>query len=128
VRTPTWGEVERFCRIDGWREVRRSDHVFFEKVLADETVLRTHRSFAGRKRMSPGRFKAILREQLRVSEDDFWRAFETGKPVERPSALPEAEPALPAYLVGVLERDLHLSQDEIAALSEEEAKRLVEEH
>jgi len=128
VKTPTWGEIERFCRVDGWREVRRSDHVFYQKVLPDGTVLRTHRSFAGHKTMSPGRFKAILRNQLRVSEEDFWRALETGEPVERPSAPPEAEATLPAYLARVLERELHLSQEEIAALSEEEAKRLADEH
>lgn len=83
MRTPTWGEVERFCRIDGWREVRRSGHVFYEKVLADGTMLRTHRSFASRKTMSPGRFRAILRHQLRVTEREFWSALETNEPAER---------------------------------------------
>ncbi len=83
MRTPTWAQVERFCRIDGWREVRRTGHVHFEKLLADGTLLRTHRSHASRKTMSPGRFKAILRHQLRVGEDEFWRAIETGEPVER---------------------------------------------
>ena len=78
--------------------------------------------------MSPGRFKAILRNQLRVSEDDFWQAVEKGEPVERPSTPPEAEVTVPAYLGRVLERDLHLSKEEIAALSEDEARRLVEEH
>jgi hypothetical protein len=129
VRTPTWDEIERFCRADGWREVRRSKHVFFEKVLADGTVLRTHRSFAGGKTMSPGRFKAILRSQLRVGEDDFWAALESGEPADRPSAPPEAaEPTLPAYLVRVLKGELHLTEDEIAALSPEEAKRRVDDH
>jgi hypothetical protein len=83
VRTPTWAQIERFCRIDGWHEVRRSDHVFFEKVLADGTVLRTHRSFASRKRMSPGRFKAVLRYQLRITEDQFWSGLSTRKPIDR---------------------------------------------
>jgi hypothetical protein len=83
VRTPTWGQVERFCRIDGWREVRRSGHVHFEKLLSDGTLLRTHRSFASRKTMSPGCFKAILRLQLRVTEEEFWAVLDTKKPVER---------------------------------------------
>lgn len=84
MRTPTWAEIERFCRIDGWQEVQRSGHVFYEKVLADGTVLRTHRSLASRKTMSPGRFKAMLRHQLDVTEDQFWLTLETKKPVERP--------------------------------------------
>jgi predicted RNA binding protein YcfA (HicA-like mRNA interferase family) len=128
VKTPTWAEVERFCSADGWREVRRSGHVFYEKVLPDGTVLRTHRSFASKKTMSPGRFKAILRTQLLVSEDDFWQAVEKDEPVERPSTPPETEVTLPAYVVRVLDRELHLSHEEIAALSEDEARRLVEGH
>jgi hypothetical protein len=128
VKTPSWGQIERFCRIDGWREVRSTDHVFFEKALADGTVLRTHRSFASKKTMSPGRFKAILRNQLQVSVDDFWNALETAKPVDRPSAPPEEGPTLPAYLVRVLEGDLHLPREEIAKLSAAEARRLVEKH
>jgi hypothetical protein len=126
VKTPTWRQIERFCGIDGWREVRSSDHAFYEKTLPDGTVLRTHRSFASRKTMGAGRFKAILRNQLRVSEDDFWNALETGEPVTRPSSPPEADATLPAYVIRVLERELHLSQEEIAALSEEEAKGLVD--
>lgn len=83
MKTPTWAQIEQFCRIDGWREVRRTGHLHFEKVLADGTVLRPHRSYASRKTMSPGRFKAILRYQLRVSEEQFWRALETGELVDR---------------------------------------------
>lgn len=83
MRTPTWAQVERFCRVDGWSEVRRSGHVFFEKVLADGTVLQTHRSHASRKTMSAGRFRAILRYQLQVSEEQFWEALSTRKPVQR---------------------------------------------
>lgn len=83
MRTPTWAQVERFCKVDGWREVRRTGHVHFEKILVDGTVLRTHRSLTSRKTMSPGRFRAVLRYQLRVSEDQFWQALKTRKPVDR---------------------------------------------
>lgn len=83
MRTPTWAQIERFCQIDGWHEVRRSDLVCYEKVLPDSSVLRTHRSFSSRKTMSPGRVKAILRYQLRVTEDQFWQALDTRCPVDR---------------------------------------------
>ena len=79
MKTPTWGEIERYCRLDGWRESRRSGRVFFEKVLRHGTVLQTHRSLAKRKTISPGRFKAILRHQLRVSEAEFWRTLGGGR-------------------------------------------------
>ena len=80
MRTPTWGEIERFCRLDGWRESRRGGHVFYEKVLPDGTVLQTHRSLSPRKTMRPGQFKAILRHQLKVSEEEFWRVLERRRP------------------------------------------------
>ena len=128
MRTPTWGEIERFCRIDGWRETRRTDHVFFERTLADGTVLQTRRSFASDKTMSPERFKAILRNQLHVSADDLWRALDTGEPVARPSEPPDEEAALPAYLARVLKDELHLGETEIAALTPAEAERLVHKH
>lgn len=86
MRTPTWAEVETFCRIDGWSEIRRTSHVHYEKVLAGGVVLRTHRSFASRKTMSPGRFKAVLRYQLRVTEAQFWEALDSGQPVDRMDA------------------------------------------
>ena len=128
MKTPTWGEVEQFCRIDGWHESRRTDHLFFEKTLADGTVLRTHRSFASGKTMSAGRFKAILRDQLQVSAKDFWRALDIGEAVARPSEPPSAEPGLQAYLLRVLKEELHLSEAEIARLTPPEAERLVHEH
>lgn len=83
MRTPTWAQVERFCRIDGWREVRRGGHVFYEKVLEDGRVLRTHRPHSSRKTMSRGRFKAILRHQLGVTEEEFWQTLATRRPAER---------------------------------------------
>lgn len=128
MRTPTWGEIERFCRIDGWRESRRTNHVFFEKTLSDGTVLRAHRSFATGKTMSPGRFKDVLRSQLHVSEDDFWAALKTKEPVARPSAPPADQADLPAYFFPVLRDELHLSEAEIAELAPQDAERLVHEH
>lgn len=63
-------------------------------------VLRAHRSFSSKKTMSPGRFEALLRYQLDVSEEQFWRALETRKPVDRrarrrpaPGRVPEARRA-----------------------------------
>ena len=77
--------------------------------------------------MSPGRFKAILRNQLQVTEADFWTALEKEEPVARPSEQQKEEATLPAYLVRVLKDELHLSEPEIGELSLEEAQRLVHE-
>jgi len=128
VRTPTWREIEEFCQRDDWELIRSTDHVFFRKVLADGTVLETHRSFASDKTMSPGRFLAILRHQLQVSPEEFWETLRTGRPTQRPGTPPVAEaPAIPAWIVRVLLDDLGLLEQQIAGLSRPEAQRLVDE-
>jgi hypothetical protein len=126
MRTPTWREVEEFCRIDGWRPLRSTNHTFHQKVLPDGTVLETHASFSGDKTMSPGRFALILRTQLKVSQDDFWEALRTGRPVKRPSApLPAAPPAVTPWVANALKRQFGKTDEEIAAMDPAEAERFV---
>jgi hypothetical protein len=78
--------------------------------------------------MGPGRFSAILRDQLEVSKDQFWECVQTGQPVDRPVELDDVPPGHPAWVVNVLVGELHMTGDEIADLSREEAERLVHEH
>lgn len=128
-RPPTWREFERLLAIDGWVELRRTGHVFYEKVLTGGEILQTHRSLAGDKSMSVGRFRQILAVQLRVSVSDFWKALATGDPVARPS--PEPEPgaaSLPVSLVIALERKLGIVQAEIEGLDRPAAQALLDEH
>ena len=78
--------------------------------------------------MSPGRFKAILRDQLRVSEEQFWETLRTGKAVQRPTELEDAPPEHEPWVLRVLIDELHMSPEELEALSPEEAKRRVHRH
>lgn len=125
---PSGSNIEEFCRIDGWKLVRETDHRFFQKVLASGEVLETHTSFASGKAMSQGRFGAILRTQLEVTREQFWETLRTGRPVERPAPVEPAAPRHKLYVVQVLARELGMSEDEIAGLSVEEAERVVHEH
>ena len=128
-RPPTWREFERFLAIDGWVEVRRTGHVFYEKVLAGGEILQTHRSLAGHNSMSLGRFRQILAVQLQVSVPEFWRTLEAGDPVPRPSPEPVPAPAaLPAWLAMALERELGLTATEIEGLDRQAAQALLDEH
>lgn len=121
-RTPTWDEIEAFCRADGWQQVRATDHVFFRKVLESGQVLETHRSFSGGKSMSQSRFSLILRTQLRVNRQDFWEAIRTGQPVERPSTPPEgAPPTHEAWVVFGL-RQHGITDEEINRMTADEAR------
>lgn len=119
MKTPTWDEVFDFLRYDGWRHIRSTDHEFYEKALPDGEILRTHASRSGSKAMSPGRFKAILADQLHVNEDAFWTVLRTTQPAPRPSPGPDPAPAsLPLWLAAVLEREGAPTRLEIAELDE----------
>jgi hypothetical protein len=75
--------------------------------------------------MSPGRFSSILRNQLEVSKAEFWESIRTGQPVDRPVRVDEAPVEHEAWVVGVLVGDLHMSAEEIEALTPEEALQIV---
>lgn len=70
---PSWRELERFCRRDGWEEYnRKSHHIYFRKVLDDGQVLRTKVS-RGTGEIPKNQWKKILKQQLQVSEEYFNR-------------------------------------------------------
>lgn len=123
---PTWAHIDDFCRADEWMEVRETDHVHWEKLLPSGEVLKTHRSFASDKAISPGRFGVILREQLKVSRDAFWQAIDTGKPVDRPVELEEEAPEYPAWVVFGLAK-YGVREEEIRKMTPEEAEKLLAE-
>ena len=128
MRTPAWDEVREFLKLDGWSLNRSTGHDHYEKVLPEGEILRTHASWAGDKTMSPGRFKAILSDQLRISEAQFWEVIRTGRPAVRPSPSPEPQPAsIPLWLARALEREAGLSPDRIAELDEASARAIVDD-
>jgi hypothetical protein len=134
--SPTWGDIETFLTADGWRQLaagqrggRRQRHIFFEKLLDDGRLLQTHISHDRGATLSPGRFAAVLRDQLEVSKHEFWQAVETGHPVSRPASIDESDALeLPGWIVRVLAGDLHMSAADIAELTAEEAEQLVRDY
>jgi hypothetical protein len=128
VRTPSWDEFREFLKHDGWDEDRATGHDFFEKSQRDGEILRTHASRSGSKTISPGRFKAILFDQLRLSEAEFWEVLRTKTPAPRPSPAPEPAPtSLPLWLAQALEREVGLTREQIAELDEIEAYQRLDE-
>jgi hypothetical protein len=132
---PTWGDVEDFLLADGWRRLGKGErgggrdrHVFYEKVLEEGRVLQTHVSHSRGKTISPGRFAGMLRHQLEVSRDEFWECIRTRAPVERPAAVEELQVEHESWVVNVLAGELHLTAEQIGALSPEDALRRVNEH
>ena len=128
MRTPSSDEILEFLKLDRWREDRATGHDFFEKVLPDGEILQTHASRSGGKTISPGRFKSILADQLKVGEAEFWEVLRTRRPATRPNPAPEPPPSsLPLWLVLALEREAGLKPGEIADLNEADARARLEE-
>ncbi len=128
MRTPTFADLRRFCREDHWEEKRRTDHWRYTKRLPDGTTARTKVSFGSGQIGDPDLFAAILRDQLHVSRDEFWRVVDHGGPAPRPAAAPEIAPAaeLPACLWQRL-LNAGASREQISGLTSVDAKRLLDE-
>jgi hypothetical protein len=129
LRTPTWDDLREFLKHDRWSAGRRrsTDHDHFTKTLPDGEILITRISRSGQKTMSGGRFKAILSDQLRVGEAQFWEVLRTKTPATRPVPAPEPELlSLPLWLAHELER-CGISPQEIEKLDEPRAKALLAE-
>lgn len=127
---------KKFCDIEGWAEVTNArggkvrHHLIYELSLADGQILRTRISRpANNDTYGPSLWSAILRDQLAVTEDEFWQCVGQGSKPPRPGGSP-APPAqsLPAGLAHQLISTLGLSEQAVAALSRDEAIALMTEH
>jgi len=125
-------ELQRFCVIDGWTELRGArgvgrDHLFFVKELPDGRTLRTKVSHGthGKDSYSRGLWKHIWSEQLGLAaESEFWAVLKLHRPAQRQgeAELQPAGPAVPGWLVQRLIHTAGLREDEVAKLSAEEAE------
>ncbi|MGD0452715.1 MAG: hypothetical protein ABSB69_03900 [Solirubrobacteraceae bacterium] len=132
---PTWGEIEKFLKIDGWTRLPASsrggssqDHIFFEKLIDSGELLQTHISHSRGGRPSTGRFASILRHQIKVSRTEFWQALRSGEPAARPVPVEAEQVEHEAWVVAALAGDLHMTAEEIAKLDVEHARQLVLDH
>lgn len=128
---PTRKHHEKFCASEGWAHVtdargRVASHATFTFVTPNEDVLRTRISHPiGRETYAPSMWSHILRDQLHVSADEFWACVLDGSVPDR-GAPKVSDAALPLSLVARLVRERGLSREEIAQLSLDEARELLE--
>jgi hypothetical protein len=131
VPSASFGEIEQFCLIDGWTALPPTDHQPYEKVVEcpglPPEVLATKVSFDRGKTPSYGLFKAILRTQLKVTEQKFRTALREREPVVRdcPPVM-EVVPSLPAALALQLKRELRMTEADMAGLAKDDAVRLLQ--
>lgn len=124
---PTRQDHDKFCRAEGWRLVRDArgragtHHITYEFDLPDGRILRTRISHpVGRDAYGPGIWSHILRDQLQVSEEEFWACVRDGVKPDR--GMPDQPVgALPADLVHLLITRVGLTEAEVARMSKTEA-------
>ena len=124
---PTRKDHERFCEVEGWRQVRSArgrtgtHHVTYELGLPDGAVLRTRVSHpVDRTDDGPGLWQHILRNQLRVDDATFWACVTKGLRPDRGGPVRRTD-ALPADVVHLLVHRVGLSERDAAAMTRDEA-------
>lgn len=118
---------ERFCVVEEWVRVRDArgrtgtHHITYELRLHDGRVLRTRISHpVDRTVYGAGLWGHILRDQLDVTEDEFWDCvLDSRLPGRGVPAVPKE--ALPADLVYLLIHRVGLAEETVAEMTKDEA-------
>jgi hypothetical protein len=118
---------DAFCRAEAWKRVRDArgrtgtHHVTYELTLHDGRVLRTRISHpVDRTAYGEALWAHILRDQLDVTEDEFWDCVLDGVLPDRGGPAAPAE-AVPVDVLYLLINRVGLTEAEAAALTKEEA-------
>ena len=123
--TPTRADHAKFCEKEGWRQIRDSrgrtgtHHLTYELDLADGRMLRARISHPpDRTDYGPSMWSHILRDQLAVSEAEFWACVRGADKPAR-GLPPRPSEGLPAELVYLLIHRVAISESEVASMSKE---------
>lgn len=127
--TRSWPQPNRaahkdFVTAEGWDEVESTHHDTYELTLPDGRTLRTRISRPPSSKETYGKrmWSHILRDQLDVSERDFWACVEDGELPDRGAAdTAVPEDAIPVDVARLLVSRVGLSRDGIRAMTSDQA-------
>jgi hypothetical protein len=135
LRAASRREHQRFCEIEGWDEVLNSrgkptqHHITYELLLGDGSILRTRISHpANTEAYGKNLWSHILDDQLHVTEAEFWECVDNKNPPDRTPVTARPDSTLPAQLAYQLVHTLNLTSEAVAALTLEEAVKLMAEY
>ncbi|MGP5220463.1 cytotoxic translational repressor of toxin-antitoxin stability system [Arthrobacter rhombi] len=124
----TRNDHETFCTTEQWERRKTATgkkgthHVNYELVLFDGRILYTRISHpVDRTEYGPSRWGHILRDQLEVDNDAFWDCVHDKILPDRGAPVAAPENAIPAEVVAILIRRFHIPEDEVKAMTANEA-------
>jgi predicted RNA binding protein YcfA (HicA-like mRNA interferase family) len=132
----TFGDLQEYLEnAFGWVEEknlargrrRGADHLRYSKTLPSGYRLRTKVSLHPREEIGPDLFKEILREQLRITEDEFWSVVRGRGEPSQPETAGPAVPGIPGWLVERLIVGVGMAEAEVLRLTPERAQALWDE-
>ncbi|MDQ1248075.1 MAG: hypothetical protein QG597_2447 [Actinomycetota bacterium] len=133
MRLPTTKDLLRFLAVEGWEDKdaasgkRTGDHHRFVFTTPTGDRLYTKVSHGTKSYRSRDLFKAILRDQLQVSEEEFWQAVDHGVAPNRPRPEQPAQTkggGIDAKLARNLLTKVGVRPTELAGLSQGDAVAL----
>jgi hypothetical protein len=122
--TGTRADHERFVVREGWRRSPSTHHETYELTLPDGHVLRTRISRPPDRTTSGARLWAhVLRDQLHVTEQEFWACVRDGAlPDRRPDPRPDApDTAIPFEVAELLVGRVGLRREDLVGMSRDDA-------
>ncbi|MCP2289169.1 hypothetical protein APR08_002086 [Nocardia amikacinitolerans] len=124
---PTRERHEQYCKLERWERIRDArgrtgtHHTTYELGLSDGRILRTRISHpVDRTGYGTALWSHILRDQLEVTEDEFWQCISHGILPDRGAPEPPRE-SLPADMVYLLIHRVGLTESEVGAMDKPEA-------
>ena len=128
MRLPTYKELKRFVEIEGWEDKdekskkKKGDHHRYTFTTPMGEILFTRISHGSDQIQDPDLFAHILRDQLCIDEDQFWRAVDKGLKPSRLSPLHiEQVGAIEAKLARNLINKVGMRPDELVGIDQQGA-------
>ena len=129
---PTRRDHARFCKVEGWRLVRSdvgrrsTHHETCEQELSDGSILRTRISRPpDRTNYGEALWGHILRDQLKVSAEEFWRCVQDGTPPDRGT---RSGSGIPADLLYLLKHRVGLPDAILSEMTRQEAIERIQQY
>jgi hypothetical protein len=132
VQLPTYRELRKFVEVEGWEDKdkvsrkKEGDHKRYVFTTPTGERLFTRISHGRDKIQDPDLFQHILRDQLKIDEDQFWAAVDLGKIPVRP--VPEGTvdygTSIDAKLAWNLLTKVHLTHAQLSEMTQAEAVKV----